>query len=405
MRANSDKADDRPTSARKTSGRGPQHPGAAAQLLALQSAVGNSTLVQLLREAGDPWLAEPHQHGAGCGHQGAEQAVQRSSVTEVLRGGGRPLDASTRADMQNRMGADFSDVRVHDDAAARASAAEIGARAYTAGSHIVIGAGGADKHTLAHELTHVVQQRQGPVAGTVGASGLKISDPSDRFERQAEANARRVMSGGSSLLAPSGAAHAEQHAGRDTEQPGAVQQSSIQRVHYPTGERVTADPGFCVILHATLNGVHLGHFTSETSTWSPQDHAEDQLVDEIESAVLFASSGHVGVATQGAGGDVLHAISSGMYAGVTEHELRISLSASPCSRRQKTTTKGRHDGCAERLIHLARMRFGQDRAHRFRIVIDAHHLYQPRHLGREARAKSRAANDDMRAAGIEISVG
>lgn len=96
--------------------------------------------------------------------------------------------------MEARLGADFSDVRIHDDSAARSSAAEIGARAYTSGSHVVIGDGGGDKHTLAHELTHVIQQRQGPVAATDNGSGLRVSDPSDRFEREAEANATRVMS-------------------------------------------------------------------------------------------------------------------------------------------------------------------------------------------------------------------
>ncbi len=97
--------------------------------------------------------------------------------------------------MENRLGADFSDVRIHDDSAAKASAAEVGARAYTSGSHVVIGDGGGDKRTLAHELTHVIQQRQGPVAGADNGSGLKVSDPSDRFEREAEANAARAMVG------------------------------------------------------------------------------------------------------------------------------------------------------------------------------------------------------------------
>ncbi|WP_411076501.1 DUF4157 domain-containing protein [Streptomyces sp. cmx-4-7] len=103
------------------------------------------------------------------------------------------MDEATRVDMESRLGADFSDVRLHDDAAAKASAAEIGARAYTSGNHVVIGAGGGDGHTLAHELTHVIQQRQGPVAGTDDGSGLRVSDPSDRFEREAETNAERVM--------------------------------------------------------------------------------------------------------------------------------------------------------------------------------------------------------------------
>ncbi|MFG2721097.1 DUF4157 domain-containing protein [Streptomyces sp. NPDC048416] len=190
--------------------------GAEAQssaLLALQGSAGNAAVVQMLRSTGrldaqdgpQDAVQERHRHGAGCGHQqagppesvqrSARPAVQRSAVHDVLRTGGRPLDDATRGDMESRLGADFSDVRIHNDSAAKASAAEVGARAYTSGSHVVIGAGGGDPHTLAHELTHVIQQRQGPVAGTDNGSGLKVSDPSDRFEREAEANAARVMSG------------------------------------------------------------------------------------------------------------------------------------------------------------------------------------------------------------------
>ncbi|MFE6765318.1 DUF4157 domain-containing protein [Streptomyces sp. NPDC057689] len=157
----------------------------ATELLALQGSLGNAAVVQMLRAAG-------HPH---CGHDEAEHAVQRSAVTDVLRSGGRPLDSAVRSEMESRLGADFSDVRIHTDAAARASAAEVGARAYTSGHHVVIGDGGADKHTLAHELTHVIQQRRGPVAGTDNGGGLRVSDPSDRFERAAEANATRVMRG------------------------------------------------------------------------------------------------------------------------------------------------------------------------------------------------------------------
>ncbi|MFD7582753.1 DUF4157 domain-containing protein [Kitasatospora sp. NPDC059817] len=148
----------------------------APALLGLQASVGNAAVVQRLQRAGQ---------------------VQRSgtAVHDVLRSGGRSLDGATRADMESRLGADFSDVRIHDDSAARSSAAEIGARAYTSGNHVVIGDGGGDRHTLAHELTHVLQQRQGPVAGSDNGSGLSVSDPSDRFEREAEANARRVLSG------------------------------------------------------------------------------------------------------------------------------------------------------------------------------------------------------------------
>lgn len=192
-------------------------------VLALQRTIGNAAVSRMIEES---W----HQHGAGCGHeQRAEPApVQRSAVHSVLRSSGSPLDDGTRADMESRLGADFSDVRVHNDSAARASAAEVGARAYTSGNHVVIGDGGGDRHTLAHELTHVIQQRQGPVSGTDNGSGLRVSDPSDRFEREAEANARRALSG---------AAPAAQAAAQPVQRATGSTQPSVQRV--PTEQEET----------------------------------------------------------------------------------------------------------------------------------------------------------------------
>jgi Domain of unknown function (DUF4157) len=170
--------------------------GIAPGLLSLQSSVGNAAVVQMLRRAHRSGTQEQHQHDADYLHPQSEPpALRRTAVHDALQTSGKPLDELTRSDMEARLGADLSDVRIHDDAAAKASATEIGARAYTSGSHVVIGQGGSDKHTLAHELTHVIQQRQGPVTGTDNGTGLKVSDPSDRFEREAESTARRVMSG------------------------------------------------------------------------------------------------------------------------------------------------------------------------------------------------------------------
>ncbi|MFJ6700660.1 DUF4157 domain-containing protein [Streptomyces sp. NPDC091272] len=164
-------------------------------LLGLQAAAGNAAVVQLLRKNGHPWAQDDHEHSAHCGAGAEQHAVQRSAVHNVLRGPGQPLETGIRAEMEARLGADFSNVRIHSDSAAQQSAAELGARAYTSGSHVVVGQGGGDKHTLAHELTHVIQQRQGQVAGADNGNGLRVSDPSDRFEREAEANAQRVMGG------------------------------------------------------------------------------------------------------------------------------------------------------------------------------------------------------------------
>lgn len=137
-------------------------------LFALQRAVGNRGVAR--------WMTE-RRH---------DRAAQ---VNAVLRSPGRLINEPLRQEMQARLDSDFSGVRVHTDSAAQESATAVGARAYTSGSHIVIGPGGLDKNTLAHELTHVLQQRHGPVTGTDHGDGLALSDPGDRYERDARHNA------------------------------------------------------------------------------------------------------------------------------------------------------------------------------------------------------------------------
>jgi Domain of unknown function (DUF4157) len=110
------------------------------------------------------------------------------SVHEVLRGPGQPLDEGVAASMASSLGHDFSRVRVHADPAAARSAEEVGALAYTVGRDIVFGAGQyrpgspEGRQLIAHELTHVVQQRQQPQP----LGKLEIGSPSDALERQAE---------------------------------------------------------------------------------------------------------------------------------------------------------------------------------------------------------------------------
>ncbi|MFJ9976290.1 eCIS core domain-containing protein [Streptomyces cyaneofuscatus] len=161
----------------------------------LQRSIGNAALAQMIedqRHVHDPSRSH-HPGTAAVTESGANTPVQRSSVHDVLRSPGRPLAEPVRTEMELRLGEGFESVRIHDGASAARSASEIGARAYTSGDHVVLGQGGTDKHTLAHELTHVIQQRQGPVTGTDTGSGLRVSDPSDHFERAAEANATAAL--------------------------------------------------------------------------------------------------------------------------------------------------------------------------------------------------------------------
>jgi hypothetical protein len=87
-----------------------------------------------------------------------------ATVHAALLSPGRELDADTREFFEPRFGANFSGVRVYDDAEAANSARDIGARAYTLDRHIVFSqgayqAGSAQgKRLIAHELAHVIQQ-------------------------------------------------------------------------------------------------------------------------------------------------------------------------------------------------------------------------------------------------------
>ncbi|GGL04320.1 eCIS core domain-containing protein [Streptomyces flaveus] len=110
---------------------------------------------------------------------------------------GQPLEPGLRSRLESRLGADFTDVRLHVDAR---SPRELGAPAVTQGEHIYLAQGehrpdsAAGARLLTHELAHVVQQR-GP-AGTPLAAG------------RAEAEADATVAGGATPTpgsAPAGA--------------------------------------------------------------------------------------------------------------------------------------------------------------------------------------------------------
>ena len=151
----------------------------------------------------DPSAVMDLQRLAGNSAVGAALEEQdRSPVHDVINsGGGSPLPEEVAGEMSHRLGQDFSDVRVHTGGQAHDSAVAVNAQAYTVGNNVVFQRDkydpGSDsgKLMLAHELTHVVQQRNGPVDGSDAGGGIRVSDPSDRFEREASANAETVMSG------------------------------------------------------------------------------------------------------------------------------------------------------------------------------------------------------------------
>jgi hypothetical protein len=96
------------------------------------------------------------EHGQANRAQ-ADPAVLAAIVDAGARGPAAELPASLRAAFGARFGIDLDGVRVHRSPTASAAADALGARAFTFGRDIVVGAGGDDPATLAHEAAHAAQ--------------------------------------------------------------------------------------------------------------------------------------------------------------------------------------------------------------------------------------------------------
>ncbi|MEJ7599457.1 MAG: DUF4157 domain-containing protein [Kofleriaceae bacterium] len=115
-----------------------------------------------------------------------------------------------RDEMQHRLGADFSGVKAYTGR----DLSTLGARAATRGEQVAFSAASPDKETIAHELTHVVQSRQGR------AGGAAVSDPGDASEHEARAVASAVTAG--EAVDVGGSPSAAIHRDEDTTVPDPV---------------------------------------------------------------------------------------------------------------------------------------------------------------------------------------
>ncbi len=111
----------------------------------------------------------------------------------AARGHGGALDSQVRERVGGALDDPLTDVRVHTDERADALARSVSALAFTTGADIFFARGEYRPATttgdelLAHELTHVAQQRGAPVTGP-----LTVTDPGGELEVEAEATAREL---------------------------------------------------------------------------------------------------------------------------------------------------------------------------------------------------------------------
>ncbi len=123
---------------------------------------------------------------ASAGSSTPRSSTPDTSLNADVRSlsGGQALEPGLRSELESFHRTDLTSVQtfVNPDLTNR-----VQARAFTTGSKIVFNNPGdlSNRELLAHETAHVKQQSNGEVAGSSIAPGVKLSDPSDSFEREA----------------------------------------------------------------------------------------------------------------------------------------------------------------------------------------------------------------------------
>ncbi|KYG03766.1 hypothetical protein BE21_04395 [Sorangium cellulosum] len=185
-----------PTLAEPTKGAPPLAPVRvkAARAQAAENDAGASMRAALAERAMRPVQAK------SAGYTWYADVVEAARTAGSLTPDVTGIPGPTRAKMEDALGADFSDVRVHP---ASARAVELGALAFTQGSDIHVAPGQWAPETtegqelLGHELGHVLQQRAGRVRATAQLKGAGLNDE-PALETEADAIGARAAHGSTS---------------------------------------------------------------------------------------------------------------------------------------------------------------------------------------------------------------
>lgn len=160
-------------------------------------------------EAPAPLSDTPRVNAAALAPRAVADPVRAGSPTGALTDlqhaateSAGALDPALRARLEAGLARDFSSVRVHSGPQSARAAERMGARAYTLGNDIHLGAeaqalsSGERNHLLTHEAVHTVQQGGGRVAPH---ADLGVSSPNDAAEVEAEGIAQALHAHSPSL--------------------------------------------------------------------------------------------------------------------------------------------------------------------------------------------------------------
>ena len=160
--------------------------GLESSLENLQRQIGNRAVQRLLVQRSSQEPAELDEE--------TEDRINRE------RSSGQPLDSQVQSQMEKTTGQDLSGVQVHTSEESDAVNRQIGAKAFTTGSDIFFTNGAyqpgssGGKELLAHELTHVIQQRSGVSGGSTDR--MTVNAPHDQYEQEADAVANSMVNSG-----------------------------------------------------------------------------------------------------------------------------------------------------------------------------------------------------------------
>jgi hypothetical protein len=178
---------------------------------ALGDSLGDSLggIASALAAGGEVASAPPADPGGGPIHRSATADAPSTDApgsvfADATSGSGGAIPF--RSEMERSFGQDFSGVSSFTGKSSQMES--LSAEAATQGESIAFGTSSPSKSLVAHELTHVVQNRNAGVSGNVAASST-ISRPSDGAEREADRVASDVAAGKSVEVsgAPSAGIH------------------------------------------------------------------------------------------------------------------------------------------------------------------------------------------------------
>jgi hypothetical protein len=160
-----------------------------------QPAPPEAALTRLASDVGNQAFSSTiAREGSGIATDGTVTRDVQDAINQS-RGGGGTLDAGLQSKFADTLG-DLSDVRVHTDDHADQLNRSVSARAFATGTDVYFASGqynpgsAAGDQLIAHELTHVVQQR-----GAATSGPLSVSNPGDAMETEADRVADEISRG------------------------------------------------------------------------------------------------------------------------------------------------------------------------------------------------------------------